>query len=211
MRAWSTDHPKATLMTRKRAAILAAAKTSFLENGYAGTSMEAIAKSANVSIMTLYRHAKNKEDLFHAVISNACEPADDIERAALEGILAMPMEQALVESALHMQGTLIEKDSVALLRVVLAEAPRFPRLAELAYRGFVGRLESAIAWALSRMEKTAGLTEEERCRLGSLFVERIVGPELLRALLGLAGPTDADQRLRAERARDDLLREITKI
>lgn len=211
MRAWSTDHPKAKLMTRKRAAILAAAKASFLENGYAGTSMEAIAKSANVSIMTLYRHARNKDDLFRAVISNACEPADDVERDALDGILAMPMEQALVESALHMQATLIEKDSVALLRVVLAEAPRFPRLAELAYGGFVGRLENAIAWALSRMEKTADLTEEERCRLGSLFVERIVGPELLRALLGLPGPTDADQRLRAERARDDLLREINKI
>ncbi|SDR54818.1 transcriptional regulator, TetR family [Paraburkholderia fungorum] len=208
MKVWSTDHPKAKLMARKRGDILAAAKASFLATGYGGTSMESIAKTANVSIMTLYRHAENKDDLFAAVISNACAPVDEAERAELEGILRMPLPQALVESAIHMQKVLVEDDNIALLRVVVAEAPRFPQLAELAYAGFIGRLEDRTAWMLSEIPQTSGLTERERRRLGGLFVERIVGPELLCALLGLRGPTGGDQRRRAERARDDVLREM---
>lgn len=208
MKVWSADHPKAKLMARKRSDILAAAKSSFLATGFGGTSMEAIAKAANVSIMTLYRHAENKDDLFGAVISNACAPADSSERAELEGILEMPLPEALVETAVHMQAVLTEPDNVALLRIVLAEAPRFPRLAELAYAGFIGRLEDMTAWVLSEIEQTARLSLRERRRLGRLFVERIVGPELLRALLGLGGPVDREQRHRAERARDDLLREL---
>jgi len=208
MREWSTDHPKAKLMTRKRGDILAAAKTAFLNTGYGGTSMESIARTAKVSIMTLYRHAKSKNDLFGAVISNACAPSNETERAELAGILLMPLAEALVETAIHMRSTLTAEDTVALLRVVLAEAPRFPQLAELAYAGFIGRLENVTAWLISEIEQTSDLPEGERRRLGRLFVERIVGPDMLRALLGLPGPTDGESRQRAERARDDLLREL---
>jgi AcrR family transcriptional regulator len=35
-------------------------------------TMESIASSAGVSIMTLYRHARTKEALFVAVVSEAC-------------------------------------------------------------------------------------------------------------------------------------------
>jgi TetR/AcrR family transcriptional repressor of mexJK operon len=208
MKEWSTDHPKAKLMTRKRADILAAAKAAFLDTGYGGTSMESIARAANVSIMTLYRHAQSKDELFAAVISNACAPADDGERAQLEAILTMPLPEALVESAMHMQATLIAEDTIALLRVVLAEAMRFPRLAELAYAGFISRLEGVTAWILSEIELTSAVPEDERRRLGRLFVERIVGPDILRVLLGLPGPTDRERRQRGEKARDDLIREL---
>ena len=51
-------------MKRKREAILAAARRQFLAHGYGGTSMEAIADAAGVSIMTLYRHAETKDELF---------------------------------------------------------------------------------------------------------------------------------------------------
>ena len=43
MKDWPTDHPKAKLMARKRAAILDAAREAFLRDGYEGTSMEEIA------------------------------------------------------------------------------------------------------------------------------------------------------------------------
>ncbi len=208
MKEWSPDHPKARLMTRKRGDILAAAKTAFLDTGYGGTSMESIARTANVSIMTLYRHAESKDDLFGAVISNACTPTDDDERAELAGILLMPLVEALVESAIHMQSMLTAEDNVALLRVVLAEATRFPQLAELAYVGFIVRLEDVTAWILSKFHQTRALPEGERRRLGRLFVERIVGPDMLRVLLGLPGPTDGERRHRAEKARDDILREL---
>jgi hypothetical protein len=41
-----------------------------------------------------------------------------------------------------------------------------------------------------------------------MFVDRIVGPDLSRVLLGLPRPTVVEQQRRAERARDDILREL---
>jgi hypothetical protein len=46
LKIWSDDNPKAALMERKRAAIVAAARQAFLENGYAQASMDRIAESA---------------------------------------------------------------------------------------------------------------------------------------------------------------------
>lgn len=52
----------------KRAAILAAAKALFLREGYAGTSMEAVAIEAGVSKPTVYSHFANKDSLFSVAV-----------------------------------------------------------------------------------------------------------------------------------------------
>jgi AcrR family transcriptional regulator len=72
MRTWTPDNPKAGLMARKRDVILKAALAGFLEDGFAGSSVNRIAENAGVSIKTLYRHFDNKDDLFVAVIQTAC-------------------------------------------------------------------------------------------------------------------------------------------
>jgi len=72
VKTWSDDNPKAALMSRKRAVIVDAALRAFLENGYAESSVNRIAKEAGVSIKTLYRHFESKDDLFSAVMEAAC-------------------------------------------------------------------------------------------------------------------------------------------
>ncbi len=69
---WSDDNPKVALTERKRAAIVAAARQAFLENGYAQTSMDRIAELATVSVKTIYRHFENKDELFSAVMQATC-------------------------------------------------------------------------------------------------------------------------------------------
>ena len=64
--AWTLD---ATRSERKRRAIVEAATTLFLENGYRGTSMEQIATVARVSKQTVYRHFSDKEALFNAIVT----------------------------------------------------------------------------------------------------------------------------------------------
>src|SRR5580692_11123414 len=59
-------------MERKRAAIVAAARQAFLENGYTQASMDRIAESAQVSVKTIYRHFENKDELFSAVMQAVC-------------------------------------------------------------------------------------------------------------------------------------------
>ena len=52
----------------KRQAIVAAAESVFLENGYSNTSMDMIAQVAQVTKRTMYKKFANKEDLFFTVV-----------------------------------------------------------------------------------------------------------------------------------------------
>jgi TetR/AcrR family transcriptional repressor of mexJK operon len=205
MKNWAADHPKAKLMARKRAAILDAAKAMFLEFGYEGASMEAIAASADVSIMTLYRHAESKDDLFAAVIASACDPDDEAERAAFARIMQQPLSELLVTVGLIAQRRLADPETIALMRAVMAEAVRFPKLAETAYAGFVGHHEQWIDHILADKDESKDLSPPARQRLSRLFVDRLFGADMLRVLLGLSGVSDAEQRQRAERARDEVM------
>lgn len=208
MKQWNEDHPKAALMARKRTDILNAARAQFLNTGYDGSSMESIAKAANVSIMTLYRHVQTKDKLFAAIIEGACQPSSAEEKAELESILTLPLPKALLQSALHMQDTLTNQETIALMRVVISEVGRFPQLAELAYQGFFLRLEGVTATILSLLPETEHLMAPDREKLGQLFVNRIVGTQILRALLGFSELGANEKLKRAQLARDEVMNEL---
>jgi TetR/AcrR family transcriptional repressor of mexJK operon len=205
MKNLSADHPKAKLMARKRAQILAAARDAFLRLGYEGASMEAIAAEADVSIMTLYRHAERKDDLFEAVIASACDPSDEAERSRFMNLLGKPLGDLFIGLALIAQERLADPQTVSLMRVVMAETTRFPELGDIAYRGFVGHLEEMVAAALGLRPETASLGKATQRKLAAFFIDRLFGADVLRILLGLKGLTPAEQRQRAERARDEMV------
>jgi AcrR family transcriptional regulator len=125
LKIWKDDDPKASLMERKRALIVQAAREAFLTGGYADTSMDSIAKSAGVSIKTVYRHFENKDDLFIAVMQAACsvetheKPRDWPTKVPQTAIYL-----AAVEYLRHASSA----EQLALYRVVLRDAGRFPEL-----------------------------------------------------------------------------------
>ena len=198
MKNWASDNPKAKLLARKREAILTAARRQFLANGYSGTRMEAVAADAGVSIMTLYRHAESKDDLFAAVVAIAChspgEPPPDTSTMSLKDILE--------GTALAFQDKLGHPETMALLRAVIAEQERFPDLAGIAYAATIGHLIAVVVEVLqnrspAHADGAEGLTHD--------FVDDLFGADLLRHLLGLSGSSDVDMRRRAELATARLL------
>src|SRR5690349_12123523 len=60
---------------RKRRAIIAAATTVFLREGYTRASVDAIAAEAGVSKQTVYNHFGDKENLFLSVTGAAQDDA----------------------------------------------------------------------------------------------------------------------------------------
>jgi AcrR family transcriptional regulator len=205
MNDWPADHPKARLMARKRAAILDAARAAFLRDGYAGATMDGIAASAGVSIMTLYRHAAGKDTLFAAVIASACHPANQAERAGIEDSLRKPLEDVLVSVGLMFQERLASPTTTALFRAVMVETTRHPHLVDMAYRGLIGTHEDALNNFLSQRAETATLDEGQRRKLGGAFFNRLVGLDNLRVLLGLEGASEAERFERARAATTELL------
>lgn len=205
MKEWSTDHPKAKLMERKQSAILDAAREAFLRDGYEGTSMEDIAAAAGVSIMTLYRHAAGKDNLFAAVIASACHPADQDERARLEESLQQPLEEVLVFIGLMFQERLTSPTTTALFRVVMMETTRYPHLVEMVYSGLIGTHEDALDAFLGQRAETVTLDSAQRRKLGAAFFNRLVGLDNFRVLLGMEGASEAERLDRAKSATAELL------
>ena len=211
MRSWSDDHPKAKLMGQKRALILNAARDAFLGAGFEGASMEAIAASAGVSIMTLYRHARTKDDLFEAVVSEACAPPPGSDEAReVEAILQRPLEEVLTFIGVRFQNRLRDPQGLGLLRAVMIEHRRFPHLGELAYEGLVGSHATKLAEFLGDRPECAGLGKERCAALSADFVDRLLGADLLRALLGISDSTAGDLESRARQAATVLTAALTQ-
>jgi AcrR family transcriptional regulator len=167
--------------------------------------MERIAKDAGVSIMTLYRHAEGKDDLFSAVIAQACHPADQAEQARIDESLRKPLPEILVFIGVMFQERIASPATTSLFRTVMVETPRFPHLAEIAYRGLIGAHADALDVFLGQRAEAAAL-DPRRCRkLSTAFVDRLVGLDIFRVLLGLEGATDAERLNRAKVAAAELI------
>ena len=114
-----------------RESFLAAALESFLEKGYAATSIEAIAREAGVAKITIYRQFDNKEALFREVVHRAVSSARETMQASL--VQHADARQVLLDLVERMYLSATEPKTLALLRLVIAEAVRFPELAKSLY------------------------------------------------------------------------------
>src|SRR5919204_3939297 len=63
--------------SRKRRAIIEAATSAFLDHGFRGTSMDAVAAAAGVSKQTVYQHFGDKQRLFRELVASTVQEASD--------------------------------------------------------------------------------------------------------------------------------------
>ena len=116
----------------KTAAILQGAMKEFLENGYAATSMDKVAKSAGVSKATVYSHFGDKENLFNAVIEDLVK--DKFQQVmGLEKPQSLERDPKVVLSAMAtkmLENARGDRSFLDFLRVIIGESGRFPELAK---------------------------------------------------------------------------------
>ena len=107
--------------------ILDVAAALFLRDGFAATSIEAIAAGARVSKRTLYARFPAKQAVFLAVVRRLISDWLQGFDAAVEG--APSLETALMAAGQRMLAVALTPAALALHRLVVAEAGRFPELA----------------------------------------------------------------------------------
>lgn len=109
-----------------RAAILDAAAGLFLESGYDRTSLARVAEKAGVSKATLFKQFPTKAELFEATVLAAGDtPAGELADPPAGGL-----REGLVALGLAYAELLCRPGMENLMRVVIAESPRFPELRE---------------------------------------------------------------------------------
>jgi len=127
----SLEEYRAAIARRKQEAILKAALETFLELGYARTTVDYVAQKAGVSTATLYKHFPSKADLFGEIMAQVWH-SDQV--SAIPVAEDLPPCVALVDIGREYAQLLTTPTIQALFRVIIAEAPRFPELGSELYR-----------------------------------------------------------------------------
>lgn len=128
----SRGRPSVVQAAQLRESFLEAATQSFLDKGYAATSIEAIAREAGVAKITIYRQFENKQALFSEVIHRSLDQARTGMHEALKGDKTNT-EERLLELIEGMYMGASEPRTLGLLRLVIAEATRFPELSKMIF------------------------------------------------------------------------------
>ncbi|QYG92962.1 TetR/AcrR family transcriptional regulator [Iamia sp. SCSIO 61187] len=109
----------------KRAVIVAAATELFLERGYDRTSLARIAERSGVSRATLFKQFPSKADLFDAIVTESWATADEEDPPPAGNVV-----DGLTTIG-HRYAELLRRPQMTdLFRIVIAELPRFPELAD---------------------------------------------------------------------------------
>jgi TetR/AcrR family transcriptional regulator, mexJK operon transcriptional repressor len=129
------EHRQHTRTQQTRERLRAAAHRLFLQQGYLATSIDAILAEAGISSKeTLYRHYASKEELFIDVLGHLTLSQPGFS----EKLLALPtphdllsLRQALTQLSREILSLMRQPEYLALVRIIIAEAPRFPQLGSL--------------------------------------------------------------------------------
>ncbi len=166
--------------------ILEIATALFFRHGFAATSMEQVAAAAHVSKRTLYARFHDKAALFRGVVD--CRIG--LWRAAFAARIgrSQTLAASLKEAAEGILQVALAPDALALHRMVIAEAERFPELAHaLSAAGGYG-----IEWLvdlLRRSPELGTLPPDALAFAAEQFLMLVVSAPRRRAL-GLGRPFD---------------------
>jgi AcrR family transcriptional regulator len=170
--------------TRKRRAIVDAATATFLEHGYRGSSMDAVAAAAQVSKQTVYQHFRDKERLFREVIAATVQAASDPVHEEVRGLAgAGGLERELRDLARRLLSLVLQPRMMRLRRLVIAEARQFPELGRHFYDLGPGRTIAALAEAFAELGRQGRLAVPDPHLAASQFNWLVMAAPLNEVML----------------------------
>ena len=110
--------------------ILEAAFVEFSRNGYATTTLDRVAERAGVTKGTIYVYFENKEHLFISMVREVTKAALDTVHEMLETHEGTTADLLRAQFSFIYQHIVEDRRRREVLRMLIAEAPRFPELAD---------------------------------------------------------------------------------
>lgn len=178
------------------ALIVDAAAEEFQANGFAATTMGAVAQRAGISTKTMYRLIPCKADLFKSVIAKRIGRFMlDFDTTALN---AANIEQGVEHILLTFGNLTLDKETIALVRLVISESDRFPELAATFHHVAVVQTTNAIVRWLEQ-QRDSGLLQFDDVQAAATALRGMMTMDLQRtAMLRLTeAPTPEEIAARA--------------
>jgi len=188
-------------VVRSRAAVVDAARTLFMEQGYAGTTMDDIARRAGLTKRTLYNNYADKEALFRLIVADVIAVAEtfarDLRADLATGITAGNLREKLHDVAARIATGLVRAPVISLRRLVVGESRLFPELAQEYFDRAPRKVIGVLAESFERLMRAGVLRATpslDAHRAAAQFAYLVVGETLDRAMLTGVVPNDDEVR-----------------
>jgi AcrR family transcriptional regulator len=185
----SGGRPTAQAAAILETTILDAATAAFLSDGYAETTIEAIARTCAVAKRTIYARWTGKPALFKAVLERLMARWLSTSGDWTE---SDNLEAALNEAAARILAVALTPEAVALHRLLIAESARFPELPLMMHEAGASAGTTRIAALLEHAVAQGALPKQDTAFAAEQFIHLVLaGPQ--RRALGLGRPLDIQQ------------------
>src|ERR1700730_15668256 len=162
---------------RRDARLLDVATRLFMERGFDGTSIDAVAETAGVSKPTVYARYRDKRDLFAAVLRATIQRWLAPLSAAAEAAKVNPkgIETTLHDLSRDVLALGSTPEVIMLRRTLAAQAVQFPELAKLAHEEGWLRGVRAVAILLEQFADRGQIKVEDPAITADLFLSLVLG------------------------------------
>jgi TetR/AcrR family transcriptional regulator, mexJK operon transcriptional repressor len=175
--------------SQKRDLVCDAAIRVFIDDGY-GASMDRIAARAGVAKQTLYNQFGSKENLFAEVISQSVD--------AITVSLGAPgtdLRRSLLRFAQAFRAKVLSPHGLGMHRALIAQAPRFPKLARVAHEKGAANARDSLAEFLKFAMNAGQLRKTDAQFAAEILLSMLAGFERVRLLYGVkADPISLDEK-----------------
>ena len=180
---------------QRRATILAAALEEFVARGFAAARLDDVARRARIAKGTIYLYFRDKESLFQELVRTMLSPlVGTIEAASLRDVPIRSVAEMIVDVFIkEIYGTR-RKD---VIRLIISEGPRFPKLAEIYYREVIVRVVPVIRGRLALAVERGELSRDALARFPQLLVAPALLAVIWNGLFGRFAPLEVRELMRA--------------
>jgi AcrR family transcriptional regulator len=162
----------------RREAIIAAALEEFSVRGFAATRLDDVARRAGVAKGTIYLYFRDKESLFQELVRTMVSPlVGAISTAPLHDLPIRAVVEMIADVFVNEIFGTRRKD---VLRLIITEGPRFPKLAEFYYREVIARVLPILGARLTLAAERGELPNDALAR----FPQLLVAPALMAIIWG---------------------------
>jgi len=186
---------RAARQAERRQAILSAALEEFAASGYAATRLDDVARRAGVAKGTIYLYFRDKESLFQELVRSMLSPVvGTIEHAPLADMPARAIAEMIAELFVREIFGTRRKD---VLRLIITEGARFPKLAEFYYHEVIERVTAALRAMLTKAAARGELSSDALARFPQLLVSPALMALVWNGMFDRFAPLDVRALMRA--------------
>lgn len=181
---------------QRRQQILSAALTVFSQHGFEAARLDEVAQLAGVAKGTLYLYFPDKHSMLEALVREAAQPVLQ-DFAAL-----MQQREASVDLLLAQIFALFRREVLGtrrklIIRLIIAEGPRFPELAKFYHREVIGRVMSILRVVAAQAHQRGELATEGLVRFPQLIAAPLLLSLIWDGLFSKIDPLDVEAMLGA--------------